>query len=152
MYDYGEYVSPTALSHDKTRGLELHNAYPVQYQKVAFDFFATKVRTPTHRAPTHPPPDPLLTWRRGAVGWWQDEDPTDPFAPDYLYYVRSGFSGSQSVIWAHWTGALTPLPLGTSHSSQLTAVSVVMVWQATRIAGGTRTAASEHRSSRSSAW
>lgn len=45
MYDYGEYVSPNAVAFDGTKGEELHNAYPVQYQKVAYDFFMSKVRT-----------------------------------------------------------------------------------------------------------
>jgi alpha-glucosidase (family GH31 glycosyl hydrolase) len=44
MYDYGEYVSPNAVAFDGTKGEELHNAYPIQYQKVAYDFFMSKVR------------------------------------------------------------------------------------------------------------
>jgi alpha-glucosidase (family GH31 glycosyl hydrolase) len=42
MYDYGEYVSGNTVAHDGTSGWELHNAYPVQYQSVAFDFFMKK--------------------------------------------------------------------------------------------------------------
>jgi len=29
----------------------------------------------------------------------------DPrFAPPFIYYVRSGYTGSQAWVWAHWTG------------------------------------------------
>lgn len=45
MYDYGEYVSPNAVAFDGSKGDELHNAYPIQYQKVAYDFFMSKVCT-----------------------------------------------------------------------------------------------------------
>lgn len=26
------------------------------------------------------------------------------YAPDYVYYSRSGYTGTQSSAWAHWTG------------------------------------------------
>jgi sulfoquinovosidase len=79
MYDYGEYVSPHAVAHDGTPGVALHNQYPVEYQKVAFDFFVK-----------------------------HDPAPDDGNAPDYIFYVRSGYTGSQSVVWAHWTGQAAP--------------------------------------------
>ncbi len=75
MYDFGEYTPPDALFFDGRKGTELHNPYPVFYQKAAFDFFQTL-----------------------------DPSPSDPYAPEYVYYVRSGYSGSASVTWAHWTG------------------------------------------------
>ena len=56
-------------------GLEMHNHYPLLYQKAAFDFFKTL-----------------------------DPDPIDTYAPDYVFYVRSGYTGSQQYTWAHWTG------------------------------------------------
>jgi len=56
-------------------GLLLHNHYPLLYQQAAFDFFTSL-----------------------------DPDPDDEYAPDYVYYVRSGYLGSQNVTWAHWTG------------------------------------------------
>ena len=56
-------------------GLLLHNHYPMLYQKAAYDFFTSL-----------------------------DPDPDDAYAPDYVYYVRSGYLGSQNVTWAHWTG------------------------------------------------
>lgn len=56
-------------------GLQLHNHYPLLYQQAAFDFFTSL-----------------------------DPDPDDAYAPDYVYYVRSGYLGSQNVTWAHWTG------------------------------------------------
>lgn len=75
MYDFGEYTPPDAHFADGRKGLELHNPYPVLYQKAAFEFFQTL-----------------------------DPDPTDPYAPDYVYYVRSGYTGTAGATWAHWTG------------------------------------------------
>ena len=56
-------------------GLLLHNHYPLLYQQAAFNFFTSL-----------------------------DPDPDDAYAPDHIYYVRSGYLGSQNVTWAHWTG------------------------------------------------
>lgn len=35
----------------------------------------------------------------------QDPDPHDAYAPPYVYYVRSGYTGTQAWTWNHWTGA-----------------------------------------------
>lgn len=93
MYDYGEYTPPDSNASNGdigkilctivpgllyfaiTIGLLLHNHYPLLYQKAAFDFFTSL-----------------------------DPEPDDAYAPDYIYYVRSGYLGSQNVTWAHWTG------------------------------------------------
>lgn len=39
MYDFGEYVQPDTLAANGMTGEELHNLYPVLYQKAAFDHF-----------------------------------------------------------------------------------------------------------------
>ena len=75
MYDYGEYLSQSTVSYDGRSGHEVHNEYPLLYQRTAFDYF---------------------------MGL--DEDPTDDYAPPFVYYVRSGYAGSGQVIWNHWTG------------------------------------------------
>ena len=38
MLDFGEYVPPKALFHDGTTGWQTHNAFPVMYEKVVFDY------------------------------------------------------------------------------------------------------------------
>jgi alpha-glucosidase (family GH31 glycosyl hydrolase) len=75
MYDYGEYTPPDSVSSDGTIGLEMHNKFPLLYQKTAFDFFKKF-----------------------------DKNTSDPYAPDYVFYVRSSYTGSQRYTWAHWTG------------------------------------------------
>ncbi|XP_056006180.1 uncharacterized protein LOC125658835 [Ostrea edulis] len=75
MYDFGEYTPPDSVSADGSSGLEVHNRYPLLYQKACFDHL---VKT--------------------------KDNPNSPYAPDYLFYVRSGYLGTQAVTWAHWTG------------------------------------------------
>ena len=56
-------------------GLAMHNHYPLLYQKAAFDFLTSL--------------DPVSS---------------DPYSPDFVFYVRSSYVGSQQFTWAHWTG------------------------------------------------
>lgn len=53
----------------------MHNKFPLLYQKTAFDY---------------------LTSASGTVN--------QSYAPDYVFYVRSSYTGSQRYTWAHWTG------------------------------------------------
>ncbi len=39
MYDFGEYTLPEAVGFDGRTGEELHNAYPVLYDRAVFEFF-----------------------------------------------------------------------------------------------------------------
>ena len=90
MYDYGEYTPPDSVAFDGSTGiiatlvlainnlpsrhnlcimcnfalcifsgLKMHNEFSLLYQKTAFDFFRSL-----------------------------DPDPTDDYAPDYVFYVR----------------------------------------------------------------
>lgn len=59
MYDFGEYTPPDSVSADGSSGLEVHNWYPLLYQKACFDHL---VKT--------------------------KDNPNSPYAPDYLFYVR----------------------------------------------------------------
>ena len=52
----------------------MHNKFPLLYQKAAFD---------------------LLT---------SISDHNQSYAPDFVFYVRSSYTGSQQYTWAHWTG------------------------------------------------
>ncbi len=61
MYDYGEYTPIDSKFSTGQSGRELHNAYTILYQKTAFDYF-TKL----------------------------DSNPNDEYAPDYVYFHRSG--------------------------------------------------------------
>ena len=76
MYDYGEYVDPDNLFFDGRDGLTVHNEYPILYQKAASDYVRSL--------------DP--------------EAVEKGYAPDYMFYVRSGYSGTQNVNWSVWTG------------------------------------------------
>eukprot|EP00761_Pharyngomonas_kirbyi_P013110 gb/GECH01013137.1/.p1 GENE.gb/GECH01013137.1/~~gb/GECH01013137.1/.p1 ORF type:complete len:973 (+),score=244.72 gb/GECH01013137.1/:1-2919(+) len=75
MYDYGEYTSVQSKFYNGKIGKEMHNEYPLIYQQTAFEFFKQL-----------------------------DNDPNDAYAPDYVFYVRSGYTGSQKYTWAQWTG------------------------------------------------
>jgi sulfoquinovosidase len=75
MYDFGEYVPPDAEFADGRDGMHWHNAYPLIYQSAGADF-ARSI----------------------------DDDPEDELAPDYLYYVRSGYAGSQRFTYGMWGG------------------------------------------------
>lgn len=75
MYDYGEYVDVHATTFSGINGAEHHNMYPLVYQQTAFEFFQQL-----------------------------DDDPNDKYAPNYVYYVRSGYVGTQRWTWNHWTG------------------------------------------------
>ncbi|UPQ97710.1 glycoside hydrolase [Chloropicon primus] len=76
MYDYGEYVDPGMRFHDGTKGDETHNAYPVAYQSVAYDYFRSLSPSP-----------------RG-----------EGYAPPYIFYARAGYTGTGGRTWAAWTG------------------------------------------------
>lgn len=41
MYDFGEYVQPQTVAYNGMTGEELHNLYPVLYQKAAYDYLQT---------------------------------------------------------------------------------------------------------------
>ncbi|ESO82638.1 hypothetical protein LOTGIDRAFT_155652 [Lottia gigantea] len=74
MYDYGEYTPYDSINSRGQTGLRSHNEYPLLYQKACFDFLT------------------------------QNQTQETNYAPDYLFYVRSGYLGSQKYTWAHWTG------------------------------------------------
>ncbi|XP_078687104.1 sulfoquinovosidase-like [Branchiostoma floridae x Branchiostoma belcheri] len=76
MQDYGEYTPPDSLSFDGTDGLEMHNKFVLLYQNTTYDLLTRK----------YPSSEP------------------DKYAPDFVFYVRSGYTGSQRYTWAHWTG------------------------------------------------
>ena len=84
MLDYGEYVDPSMRFHDGTTGEETHNAYPVQYQSAAFDYFTSLN-----------PKDEVGGGDGGDGG---------TYAPPYVFYVRSGYAGTAGKTWAAWTG------------------------------------------------
>jgi len=75
MYDFGEYVPPDAQFADGHDGHYWHNPYNLIYLRSAFRFFQTL-----------------------------DDDPDDAIAPDYVYFHRSGYAGSQQWAWAMWDG------------------------------------------------
>jgi alpha-glucosidase (family GH31 glycosyl hydrolase) len=77
MQDYGEYVDPYQRFANGWRGEQMHNEYPNLYHEASFNFFKN-----------------LSDPKRFARG----------YAPDYLYYVRSGYSKTQHNVWATWTG------------------------------------------------
>ena len=79
MYDYGEYVDPDMRFSDGTTGYETHNAYPLQYQSVAHEYFTT--------------PSETILPSKG-----------EGYAPPYIFYVRSGYTGTGGKVWAAWTG------------------------------------------------
>eukprot|EP00058_Branchiostoma_floridae_P014783 XP_002600271.1 hypothetical protein BRAFLDRAFT_66776 [Branchiostoma floridae] len=76
MQDYGEYTPPDSLSSDGTDGLEMHNKFVLLYQNATYDLLTRK----------YPSSEP------------------DKYAPDFVVYVRSGYTGSQRYTWSHWTG------------------------------------------------
>jgi alpha-glucosidase (family GH31 glycosyl hydrolase) len=75
MQDYAEYAPYYSKGADGRFGDELHNPYPVLFQKATFEFLQQ-----------------------------YDEDPTDKYAPDYIPYCRSGFTGTQKWQWGTWSG------------------------------------------------
>lgn len=75
MYDFGEYTPPDALFSDGNDGLYWHNPFPLIYQRAGHRFF---------------------------MGL--DDDPEDGLAPDYVWFHRSGYAGSQHWTWAMWGG------------------------------------------------
>ena len=75
MYDFGEYTPPDASFSDGNNGHYWHNPYALIYQKAGYQFFRDL-----------------------------DDDPTDSLAPDYVFYHRSGYAGSQHWAWAMWGG------------------------------------------------
>ena len=71
MYDYGEYVPPFSVNSKGQNGFRYHNEYPLDYQKVAFEFF---------------------------TGVDSDDDEKMKelhYAPEEMFYVRSGYVGTQ---------------------------------------------------------
>ena len=75
MYDFGEYVPPDTRFADGHDGHYWHNPYSLIYLRSAFRFFQQL-----------------------------DDDPNDGLAPDYVYFHRSGYAGSQNWAWAMWSG------------------------------------------------
>ncbi|MBN2308055.1 MAG: glycoside hydrolase family 31 protein [Candidatus Hydrogenedentes bacterium] len=75
MYDFGEYTPPDAQFSDGHDGHYWHNAYNLIYLRSAYRFFEGL-----------------------------DDDPADGLAPDYVYFHRSGYAGSQHWAWAMWDG------------------------------------------------
>ena len=75
MYDFGEYTPPDSHFADGNTGEYWHNPYPLIYQRSGFNFFSGL-----------------------------DDDTNDGIAPDILYFVRSGYSGSQNWTYAMWSG------------------------------------------------
>lgn len=75
MYDLGEYVPPDARFADGNDGHYWHNPYNLIYLRSAFRFFQQR-----------------------------DDAPDDETAPDYVYFHRSGYAGSQRWAWAMWSG------------------------------------------------
>eukprot|EP01138_Halocafeteria_seosinensis_P014022 gb/GECG01014319.1/.p1 GENE.gb/GECG01014319.1/~~gb/GECG01014319.1/.p1 ORF type:complete len:1012 (+),score=101.89 gb/GECG01014319.1/:1-3036(+) len=100
MYDYGEYVDPNTSFANGLTGEEMHNAYPLVYQKAAWDFFdALQPRE-----------------ERMSQGYY--------YGPNYFYYVRSGYSGTQTTQYSHWTG--DPSSDWTHHSGLPAQVSAML--------------------------
>ena len=75
MYDFGEYTPPMVQFADGRDGHYWHNPYPLIYQRSGYNFFREL-----------------------------DDDPYDGLAPDYLYFNRSGYAGSQNWTYAMWSG------------------------------------------------
>ncbi|HOZ47912.1 MAG TPA: glycoside hydrolase family 31 protein [Candidatus Hydrogenedentes bacterium] len=75
MYDFGEYVPPDALFADGRSGHYWHNPYNLIYLRSGYRFFREL-----------------------------DDDPNDGVAPDFVYFHRSGYAGSQQWAWAMWGG------------------------------------------------
>jgi alpha-D-xyloside xylohydrolase len=75
MYDFGEYTPPDSYFADGNDGHYWHNPYPLIYQRAGYNFLMNL-----------------------------DDDPNDGLAPDYLFFHRSGYAGSQQWMWAMWGG------------------------------------------------
>lgn len=75
MYDFGEYTPPDSYFSDGRDGDYWHNPYPLIYQRSGHRFFRQL-----------------------------DDDPDDGLAPDYVYFHRSGYAGSQQWAYATWGG------------------------------------------------
>jgi sulfoquinovosidase len=75
MYDFGEYIPPDSHFKDGHDGSYWHGPFPLIYQRAAYEFFKTL-----------------------------DETPDDGRAPDYLFFHRSAYAGSQQWTWAMWGG------------------------------------------------
>ncbi len=75
MYDFGEYVPPDGRFHDGRDGHYWHNPYNLIYLRSAFRFFQKL-----------------------------DDQPKDGLAPDYVYFHRSAYAGSQQWSWGMWSG------------------------------------------------
>lgn len=100
MYDYGEYVDPNTSFSNGLTGQEMHNAYPLVYQKAAWEFFET-----------------LAPKAERIMGGYS-------YAPNYFFYVRSGFTGMQSTQYSQWTG--DPSSDWTRHSGLPAQVSAML--------------------------
>ena len=75
MYDFGEYTPPDSWFADGKSGHYWHNPYPLIYQRSGHGFFSSL-----------------------------DPDPEDGLAPDYVYFHRSAYAGSQNWTYAMWSG------------------------------------------------
>eukprot|EP01116_Phalansterium_solitarium_P017972 TRINITY_DN4583_c0_g1_i1.p1 TRINITY_DN4583_c0_g1~~TRINITY_DN4583_c0_g1_i1.p1 ORF type:complete len:865 (+),score=299.14 TRINITY_DN4583_c0_g1_i1:645-3239(+) len=74
MYDFAEYTPLDSFNSLGQRGFHYHNQYPELYQKSAFDYFT------------------------GAF------NASAGYAPDFVFWTRSGYTNTGALSWAHWTG------------------------------------------------
>eukprot|EP00731_Ephydatia_muelleri_P030244 Em0021g767a len=88
MYDYGEYTPPYSVSYDGSSGLDMHNRFALLYQKTACDYMSRL-----------------------------DPDPSDAYAPDYMFYVRSYASGLPAQVVASLNIGLSGMPYSGSDIS-----------------------------------
>lgn len=93
MLDFGEYVPPKAVFHDGSTGWQTHNAFPVMYDKVVFDYLQQRR-----------PNDFMFFARAGGVGsqaympvMWSG-DPSASFDPvkGLPANVRAGLNAGMS--------------------------------------------------------
>ncbi len=98
MYDFGEYVQPTVISANRLSGEQLHNLFPVLYQKAAHDALEQMK-----------PGDWYTFVRSGYTGasqyspmvWSGDPDASFDDAEGLPAQVRAGITASMSGV-AHW--------------------------------------------------
>lgn len=108
MYDYGEYVDPYFTFNNSKKGDEMHNEYANIYHKAAYDYLIEKYQ--------------------------EKKD----YAPEFVYYVRSGYTNTVGDTWAVWTGDPScdftkysglPSSLSAMISAGLTGISFTVNWR-----------------------
>lgn len=72
MQDYGEYVDPYQVFYNNQTGEQVHNAYVNYYHEASYKFFQS----------------------------FNQESYANGLAPEYIYYVRSGYTGTQGNVWS----------------------------------------------------